>query len=358
MDDSLLADVEYRDWADDVSGTVRFALVGMGWWTTEFVIPAIEASEHCETTTVVSGGAEKRERAVADHESITTALSYDEFVAGDGADEYDAVYVCTPNALHLEYVEAAVERGKDVLVEKPMEATEERAAALVDAAESADDATVMVAYRMHTEPTARYARALVRDGVIGTPQLVHGQMSQVLLDVIEDPDQWRLDPDLSGYGTSVMDIGIYPLNTARFVLDADPVAVQSMMSSEASAFAAVPDEVATIEVAFDDGTLATVGTSQNAAETSRLDIIGTDGRIAMDPAFHGVTELTVSVGDETVSVDLPQVDQMEEEFEYFATRLLADEPVHADPAHGLTDMATIAAIHEAAETAERVDVDR
>lgn len=357
MDTPLLSDFQYRDWERETSGTVRFALVGLGWWTTEHVIPAIESCARCTTTTVVSGSETKRERAIETHDTVETGLGYEAFERGEDADAYDAVYVCTPNALHLDSVTAAVEQGKDVLVEKPMEATVERARNIVEAAEARSDVTLMVAYRMHTEPTVRYARDLVQRGVIGEPKLVQGGMSQRLLDVIDDPDQWRLDADLSGYGTSVMDIGIYPLNTARFVLEADPGSVQSMMRTETEHFADVPDEVATFEIAYDDGTLGAFTTSQNAHQSSRLEIIGDEGRIALEPAFHGKSTLSVTVADTTVEVDLPQVDQMEEEFEYFATKVLADEPVYADGTHGLTDLESIAAIHEAADEGERIALD-
>lgn len=357
MDAPMFSDFQYREWEREMSGRIRFALVGLGWWTTEHVIPAIESATRCTTTTVVSGSEEKRKQAVETYDTVETGLGYEDFERGKAADAYDAVYVCTPNALHLESVSAALEQGKDVLVEKPMEASVERARELVAEAEAYPDITLMVAYRMHTEPTVRYARDLVQAGVIGEPKLVQGGMSQILLDIIEDPDQWRLDPDLGGYGTSVMDIGIYPLNTARFVLAADPVSVQSMMRSTTDPFADVPDEVATFEIAYDDGTLGAFTTSQNAHQSSRLEVIGARGRLVFEPAFHGESTLTVTVEDTTVEVDLPKVDQMEEEFEYFATKVLTDEPVGADGAHGLFDLETIAAIHEAADVGERISLD-
>lgn len=356
MDTALLEDFTYRDWDVDTSGTVRFALVGLGWWTTEKVIPAIQATDTCTTTAVVSGGQEKRDRLVEKYDSIETGLSYEAFTDGVGADRYDAVYVCTPNALHLKYVDSAVTMGKDVLVEKPMEASVERARDLVMAAQQAEDVTVMVGYRMHTEPTVRYARTLIRKGVIGEPKLVHGEMSQTLLTVFDDPDQWRLNPDLTGYGTSVMDLGIYSLNTTRFLLDADPIATQATMASSHEAFDTVEDEVAVFTVAYDNGVHGSFSASQNASETSRLEIVGDTGRIALEPAFHGESELVVGTGDITVDVDLPAVDQMEEEFAYFSTKVLADHPVYADGEHGLVDLETIEAIHRSAETGERVEV--
>ncbi|MFB6113658.1 MAG: D-xylose 1-dehydrogenase Gfo6 [Halodesulfurarchaeum sp.] len=356
MDVPVLDGFEYRDWQTGADGQVRFALVGLGWWTRDYVIPALESASFGTATTVVSSSRDKLDRAVAENESIDTGVTYDEFEQGVDADAYDAVYVCTPNGTHLDFVDAAAEQGKDVLVEKPMESSVERADRLRAVADRAG-ITLMVAYRMHTEPTVRYARELIRAGIIGDPVLVHGEMSQVLLSIIEDPDQWRLDRDLSGYGTSVMDLGIYPLNTTRFLLDADPVAVQSMMSSNHEAFDDVPDEVATFSVRYDDGTTAAFSASQNAQESSRLEVVGHDGRIEFDPAFDMETDLTVEVGDATVDVDLPTVDQMEEEFEYFASKVLADQPVHADGEHGLLDMRAMEAVYEAARSGERVFVE-
>ncbi|WP_246023026.1 D-xylose 1-dehydrogenase Gfo6 [Halosimplex halophilum] len=351
---SSLFDYEPRDWRTDADGTVRFALVGIGWWTSEYVLPAIETTDHCTTTTVVSSSTEKTDRVRANYGTVEHGLTYEEFADGEAADAYDAVYVCTPNATHLEHVEAAARHGKAVLCEKPMEATVERAERLVEAAA---DVPLMVAYRMHTEPAVRRARELVRDGAIGEPVLVHGENSQPLLEMIDDPDQWRLNPDLTGYGTSVMDLGIYPLNTARFILGADPVQVQSTMASDHEAFDAVPDEVATFSVVFDDGTHAACSSSQNAHDHTRLEIVGTEGRIELEPAFHMETQLTVARGEDTVEFDTEGVDQMAEEFEYFAQRVLADEPVYADGDHGLVDMKAIAAIHEAAESGGTVDVE-
>ncbi len=86
---------------------------------------------------------------------------------------------------------------------------------LFKAAEAAD-IPLMTAYRMHTESTVQRAKELIEDGFIGKPTHVYGNNTQQIPEMIPDADQWRLD--VSGYGTSVMDLGIYPLNTAQFLL--------------------------------------------------------------------------------------------------------------------------------------------
>lgn len=345
----------HRDWQSAEEGTVRYALVGLGWWTTAEAIPAIRDAELCETTVLVSSSTAKAEE-IADEQGVAHGISYDDFHDGEAADAYDAVYVATPNATHLGFVETAADLGKAVCCEKPMEATVERAEQLVAACEDAG-VPLMIGYRMQTEPAIRRGRELLREGFVGEPRLVHGNNSQSLLSMIPNPDQWRLDPDLSGYGTSVMDLGIYPLNTARFVLDADPVAVQARMTSVHDAFADVPDEISAFTIEFDDGTLATCTASQNAFGDSTLRIVGTEGKLDYQPAYHMETDLALSRAETTADLSTPDANQMTELFDYFADRLLTGAEVHPDGEHGLLDMKAIRAIHEAAESGEVVDVE-
>ena len=350
-------DVTERDWqtAED-PGTVRFAMVGLGWWTRAEAVPAVEESAFCETTVLVSGSKEKARDARSLAGSVEHGLTYEEFHDGTAAGAYDAVYICTPNALHLPFVETAARLGKDVLCEKPMEATVPRAREMVETAAD-HDIEVMIAYRMQTEPVVRRAREVVDAGLIGEPVLVHGNMSQPLLSIIPGEDQWRLDPDLSG-GATVMDIGLYPINTARFVLDADPTAAQAHTTHETGAFADVGDEHAAYTLVFPDGVYAACTASQSAYRSSHLRVTGTQGEVEIDPAFFNRQDrgFRVSAGEERWEVDFEQVNQMTEEFDYFAHCLLTDTPVSPDAEHGFVDMCVMEAVYEAADRGDTVDV--
>ncbi|MFP8954980.1 D-xylose 1-dehydrogenase Gfo6 [Natrialbaceae archaeon A-arb3/5] len=346
-----------RDWEGTTDGTVRFALIGLGWWTVDVVIPAIEDADNCETTVLVSSTQEKADRLATQH-GVERGLTYDEYHDGAGADAYDAIYVGTPNAYHLEYVETAAELDKAVLCEKPLEATVERAERLVEAAEDAD-IPLMTAYRMHTEPAVRRAKELIEDGFIGEPTQIYGNNTQPILEMIPDPDQWRLDPDVTGYGTSVMDLGIYPINTARFILEREPVSVEARMSSPGEAFADVPDQYATFTLVYEDDIPMVCTTSQDAQQDTEFKIIGTEGMIELSPAFHGEATLHLSSGSLRATIedtDYGAVEEMREEFDYFADRVLSGESILPDGRHGLADLRTIEAIHEAADRDESIEI--
>ncbi|MFC6862838.1 D-xylose 1-dehydrogenase Gfo6 [Halomicroarcula sp. GCM10025817] len=355
---ALTEDFDRRDWQDltETDDPVRFAMVGLGWWTREQAMPAVAAGDLCETTVLVSGDREKAASVAAESETVEHAVTYEEFHDGAASDAYDAVYVVTPNAKHLPFVESAAALGKDVLCEKPMEATVDRAEQMV-AACNEHDVTLMIAYRMHTEPAVRRARDLIDAGYVGDPVFVHGNMTEPILELVPDPDQWRLDWELSG-GCAAMDIGIYSLNTARFLLDADPVRVQGSVASVQAEFDDVPDEHAAFQVDFPDHTYAHCTASQNATMASHIRVTGTEGEVRVEPAFYpwDERELHVSHGGSDVDVAFEQIDQMEEEFEYFSHCLLTGEAPYADGEHGLVDMRTLKGVYEAAADGRAVDL--
>jgi len=347
-------DFTARDWPQADGGVVRFAMIGLGWWTLDHAIPATNDLDHLETTVVVSSSTEKAEGVADQHETIEHALTYEEFQNGAAADAYDAAYVGTPNALHLPYVETAASYGNDVFCEKPLEANAERAEKLVDAA---SDVTLGVEYRMHVQPAVRMMRGLIADGFIGDPTHVHGNMSQLLLDINDDPDQWRLNPDLAGAGGSVTDLGVYSINTTRFVLDADPVAVSGATWTGTEEFESIPDERAAFTVEFPDGVLASCTASQNAHYASSLRVVGTEGELRLEDAFlGGERELTVTRGDTTITTNFDQIEETKESFRYFGDHVLTGTPLVGNGEHGLVDQRAIDAVYEAAERGERVEL--
>lgn len=342
-----------RDWETGPDGVVRFAVVGLGGFAREAALPALRAADYCEPTVVVSGSAEKAE-AVAAAFDADHGLTYEAHADGAGQDAYDAVYVATPNALHLPHVETACEYGKAVLCEKPLEATVDRAVALVSACETAG-VPLMTAYRMQTDPVVRRLREVVQSGGIGDPIQLHGGFSIDVLAGGRGPDQWRLDRDLAG-GGALMDVGVYPLNTARFLLDADPTAVAGTTSGE-GAFADVDESVA-FQVRFPGAVTASFTAGFSGDRESYLTVRGSEGTLELRNAFSAGGERRVRVRRDDGEIDLtgPAIDEVREEFDYFADAVLSGWEVGPDGQDGATDVRTMQAVYEAAASDEWVDL--
>ncbi|SFS67202.1 D-xylose 1-dehydrogenase Gfo6 [Halostagnicola kamekurae] len=348
-------DFRRRDWErESVDGTVRLAVVGIGGFAENRAIPGVRAGTYCEPTVLVTGSP-RRTRPVADEFGVDHVLAYDDYLAGELEGEYDAVYVSTPNAFHAKYARSAAERGKHVICEKPLETSAERAREIADACARAG-VTLMTAYRLQLEPTVRRCRELVAAGVIGDVVQVHGGFSHPLLE-FADADTWRLDPDLAG-GGALVDLGIYPINTTRYLLDADPVSAYASTHSIDDPFDRV-DEHVSVQLEFPGDATAACTASFDAHASSQLQVVGTNGMISVSSPFGGVVpqDIVVESGEMRTEYTGPPVDEVREEFDYFGYCVLTGTRPEPDGADAIVDLRIIDAAYESAETECRVVLD-
>jgi len=350
MLEALSAGTVDRDWDTDPDGTVRMAVVGVGGFARDLALPAIEGSDYCTLTTLVTGSPDGRADLATEY-GAEEVIDYEAFRSGEAADAYDAVYVVTPNRFHLPNAEAAAEQGKAVLCEKPLEATLDRAERLVAACRSAG-VTLMTAYRMQTDPLVRQLREFLPK--IGDVVKLHGDFTVPALGGARGPDQWRLDPHLAG-GGALYDIGVYPLNTSRFLLGAEPVAVEATTTSSGP-FEGVDERVA-FQVRFPGDVVGSFSASFSGHADSSLAVLGTDGKLALEDAFvpRRGRRLVVDRGART-TLDGVGGGEVREEFDYFAHCVLVGTAPEPDGEEGLADMRVMDAVYESAETGTRVDL--
>jgi len=341
-----------RAWTTSDRDPVAIAFVGLGAFTTDWVLPSAAAADGVTVGAVVSGSPGTADRVASEYDA--TALTYADYADGEARDAYDAVYVATPNATHLDHVDTAARHGKAVLCEKPVETTADRARRLRDVCADAG-VVLQVAYRLQVDPVVRWARAVVDAGVLGTPVHAQGTMSQDLFTAIgPDPDQWRLDTDLAG-GCALIDLGIYPLNTLRFLTGQDPRRVQATTQSPDPRFADVDQDVAAT-LSFEDGLVAAITASQLSARGDHLHLAGTDAALVLEPAFFGDVTATVVGPEDTRTVTL-DTNEMQRQLEYFAAHVRTGELPEPDGDHALVDAATIDAAYDSAATGDAVAVD-
>ncbi|MFD1730083.1 Gfo/Idh/MocA family protein [Deinococcus malanensis] len=196
---------------------VGYAIVGLGQLTVDELVPAVRTSEHAHVVAFVTSETEKGlalARAVGLGED--DVYTYDDFEQLTGRKDVDAVYIVLPNALHREYVERAAKIGKHVLCEKPLGMNADDARAMVEACNSAG-VLLMTAYRCQYTPEHWAARDAVHSGKLGKVKL----LDSIHVQVEDDPEAWRLKKELAG-GGPLVDVGIYCVNTLRFVLGQEP----------------------------------------------------------------------------------------------------------------------------------------
>ena len=343
-----------RDWQTTDEGTVRFALVGLGEFSRGHVLPVMDRTDFCEVTTLVSGSPEKSSTVAAEY-GVEHTLDYEAFEQGVRSETYDAVYVGGPNAFHLDYARVAADHGKHVLCEKPIETSADRAREMVAVCADAS-VTLMVAYRPQVEPSMRRLREMIRDGVLGAPVSFHGWFTGHILRN-GGPDQWRLDPDLAG-GGAMMDVGVYPLNAVRFLFDADPTAAMATTRTPDETFAGV-DEHVTFQLEFPGSATASCTASYETQADDRFRVIGTEGQASLNPAFNSEIRPTLAVerDEERVEYTGEFVNEVAEEFDYFAHCVLTDTTPEPDGRDSVADMEAVEAIYESAKTGRKVEVE-
>ncbi len=145
-------------------------------------------------------------------------------------DGIDAVAIMTPNDSHFDYSMWALERGIDVICDKPMTNRLAEAEALHKKVQE----TGLVFCLTHNYtgyPMVRQAKAMVEAGELGTIRLV--QVEYVQGGKADEtktfsPDNWKFDPVRGGPSRVMGDIGTHAHNLTRFItgLEVDEVAAE------------------------------------------------------------------------------------------------------------------------------------
>jgi len=93
--------------------------------------------------------------------------------------DLDAVAVATPDFAHMEPVVAALEAGKDVIVEKPLATTLEDADKMVEAVRRSGR-KLMVNYGNRMRPQHRMAKSMIQKGDLGELRYAYAKLSNTL----------------------------------------------------------------------------------------------------------------------------------------------------------------------------------
>jgi predicted dehydrogenase len=142
-------------------------------------------------------------------------------------DELDAIYVCTPHALHAEHGIAVVEFGLDLLIEKPMVTTVAEAERLISARDQSRS-IVVVAFQGALSPLVADTRQRALAGEFG-------ELLSVAATIWENwssryQGHWKQRLDLSG-GGFMFDTGAHMMNTVCLLADSDCEQVSALMNN-------------------------------------------------------------------------------------------------------------------------------
>jgi predicted dehydrogenase len=323
-----------------------WAIVGLGSLSINQILPAFAKCETSRVTAFVSGSPDKARKLAARYGVAEKNIyPYTNYEAIRDNPEIDIVYVVLPNSMHAEYTVRAAQAGKHVLCEKPMANTPAECRQMIDAARTAQR-RLMVAYRVRYEPFNQALIKVARDQEFGPLKVVlsdHGFN-------IGNPDQWRLKRAMAG-GGSLMDIGIYSLNAARYVTGEEPTEVSAMEYTTPNdpRFREV-EETINFQLRFPSGVLANCSSSYGAP-FNRIRAVGTSGWAELEPATS-YAGLRMRAGTYTKTEErlLGVVDHFAREMDHFSQCVMADTEPLTPGEEGLKDLVLMMAIYEAAKS--------
>ena len=267
-------------------------------------------------------------------EHFEVSANYADFLEMFEKEELDAVLACTENSRHVDVVEAAGEKGVDVIMEKPMSANLEQAERIVEATET-HGIKVMINYPTTWDPRIQHAHRLVEEGRIG--KVFHMRFRGAHAGPKEvgcSPYfyEWLYDKDLNGAG-ALFDYCCYGVNLAQWFFGRQPKSVTAVTGNLARPYLTVEDN-ALILMDFEDAIgLAAACWSQIGPNPIHGPIInGVDGSLVVDEEgnlhLYAVKEKG-NYGDihgEALAVPPPPKGWRNGP-EYFAERIRKDEEI-------------------------------
>ncbi len=336
---------------------VGFAIVALGRLSLEEILPAFAECRKAKVTALVSGSPEKL-RTVAAQYGIAPEHCYDYAGFDRLRDDpsFKAVYIVLPNGMHREYTERAARAGKHVLCEKPMATSSKDARAMVAACDKAG-VKLMIAYRIQYEPYNQRARRFVQEGNFG--RLVAASMTNTQTVAPDGAKQWRHKRVQSG-GGSLPDIGLYCINTARFLTAQEPVEVVAHQYSPPGdpRYAEVEETVA-FTLCFPGETYVQCLTSYGARDNKAQTLNFARATLEMPKAYqYRGQQMYIAQNqgelDERQQVNIPPKNQFAEEIDHMADCILADRKPRTPGEEGVQDHVVMEAIYESARTGKPV----
>jgi glucose-fructose oxidoreductase len=167
----------------------------------------------------------------------------------------------------------------------------------------------------------------------------------------------RTRPERNG-GGPLYDLGIYCVNAARGLFQAEPLEVSAFAERSADARFAESDEMVSALLRFPGERLAAFTASFGAANTASYEVVGTIGSLRIDPAYEYAEELCqrLTIKGKTTTRTQPVGDQFAAEIAYFSRCIR--EGMEPEPSgwEGLADVRVIEAICESVRTGNRIEI--
>ena len=282
--------------------TIKWGIIGCGNVTERKSGQAYNKVPNSKLVAVMRRNAERAADYAARHH-VDRWYSDAEGLLNDNG--VNAVSVATPPAFHLEYATAALQKGLNVYVEKPVTRTSAEAQAMADAVKQYNGKLTVAHYR-RALPMFLHVKELLANKAIGEVRTVQIRMwKSIKPDLVADSEtNWRVNPELSG-GGYFHDLAPHQLDLMLYYFG-EPEKYHGYSLNQSGTYPA--DDHVCGEIIFKNKAVVNGSWSFNIADNQAIDLcemIGTEGRISF-PFFGNFVRLQTDSIDDTVNFTHPE----------------------------------------------------
>jgi glucose-fructose oxidoreductase len=347
LQQSILATAAWGIPMSRMNLSLGVALVGLGYYSRDLLAPALQLTKNCHLQGIVTGSPEKipvwqKKYKIKDRH----IYNYDNMHQLANDDGIDVVYIVLPTGLHAEYAIKAAEAGKHVWCEKPMARTADECQKIIDACNK-NGVKLSIGYRMQHETNTRMIMKWAYEKPFGAIKTVTAEAGYYE----SRQDHWKMKKLMGG--GAMYDMGVYPLNAARYACGEEPIAVTASHSTKRPKVFTEVDETTEFMLEFPSGAIAKGKTSFGVG-MNLLNIECRRGWYYLEPfqAYSGVK------GEASNGIVLKAMkrNQQAVQMDDDAMAILEDKAVLVPGVEGMKDIAIVEAIYQSAAIGERVEL--
>lgn len=323
------------------------ALVGLGYYSTDLLAPALQLTTYCELKGIVTGTPSKAEIWMKQYKlTDKNVYNYENFDSVSNNPDIDIIYIVLPPSMHAEYSIRAAKAGKHVWCEKPMAMTVTECQSMIDACNK-NKVKLSIGYRMHHEPNTRKIMQLRKDLVYGKVMSVEAAAGYI----DGRTDHWKQKKKLGG---GVMyDMGVYPLNATRYSTGLEPIAVTAIASTTRPQIYTEVEETINFDLEFPGGATAKCEASFGK-NMNDLNVTCSKGWYKLSPfsAYNGVQGITSDGIKLDATIPNEQAKQMDDD----ALAIMNGSQVIVPGEEGLKDIRVVEAIYRSVAERRKISI--